>query len=103
MTSDHSKKMTFLTSIRLSYWVNKGYIKVTLPKTNCSFYLVTGILCVVRMTGYHSRGMHLIYVSFLIGQQVIYSSLNAGSHFLAQVSGLVVRTATTRWKQMLVL
>lgn len=28
-------------SKRLFSWVNKGYVKVTLPQTDCSFYLVT--------------------------------------------------------------
>lgn len=30
--------------LRLFIWINKGYVKVTLPKTNCRFYFLTDVI-----------------------------------------------------------
>lgn len=30
--------------MQLFIWINKGYVKVTLPKTNCRFYFLTDVI-----------------------------------------------------------
>lgn len=82
--SDRSlSKNTFLhLSVTLFNLIDKVYTKVTLAKTDCSFHLVTGMLFVAHDDLLSS--MHLTYVSHIMGQKIIYSSLNTAIHFLAQ-------------------
>lgn len=42
-------------SVSVYTWISEGYIKVTLPTADCSFYLVTGMFFCLKMTSYHLR------------------------------------------------
>lgn len=78
---DLSWKNFFFAFFVCEWHLFRSVHKVTLPKSNCSFYHVTRIFFWTKMHWYKSWEIYLRHIWQIIRQQVIYKSFNAGDQF----------------------